>query len=81
MKANQKYFPLLDSNGRLTNKFLIVSNIRPADASLVIGGNERVVAPALADAKVLLRSGQEEALDARVHGLDRWCTTTSSAHR
>jgi glycyl-tRNA synthetase beta chain len=34
MKANQKYFPLLDANDKLTNKFLIVSNISPADASL-----------------------------------------------
>ncbi|NUO03588.1 MAG: glycine--tRNA ligase subunit beta, partial [Saprospiraceae bacterium] len=45
MKANQKYFPLLDAAGRLTNKFLVVSNIRPADPSAVIGGNERVVRP------------------------------------
>ena len=51
MKANQKYFPLLDAQGQLTNRFLVVSNIRPADASQVIGGNERVVRPRLADAK------------------------------
>jgi hypothetical protein len=31
MKANQKYFPLLDAAGKLTNKFLVVSNISPAD--------------------------------------------------
>ncbi|PKO51067.1 MAG: glycine--tRNA ligase subunit beta, partial [Betaproteobacteria bacterium HGW-Betaproteobacteria-20] len=42
MKANQKYFPLLNSDGKLTNKFLIVSNISPDDPSAVIGGNERV---------------------------------------
>ncbi|MDP3109506.1 glycine--tRNA ligase subunit beta, partial [Hydrogenophaga sp.] len=51
MKANQKYFPLLDAQGKLTNKFLVVSNISPTDASAVIGGNERVVRPRLADAK------------------------------
>ena len=51
MKANQKYFPLLDSAGKLTNKFLVVSNINPQDASFVISGNERVVRPRLADAK------------------------------
>ena len=39
MKANQKYFPLLDANGKLTNQFLVVSNISPADASAVTGGN------------------------------------------
>ena len=43
MKANQKYFPLLDAAGKLTNRFLVVSNIRPQDPSAVIGGNERVV--------------------------------------
>ena len=51
MKANQKYFPLLDKNDKLTNKFLIVSNISPKDPSAVIQGNERVVRPRLADAK------------------------------
>ena len=50
MKANQKYFPLLDAADTLTNKFLVVSNISPDDASAVIGGNERVVRPRLADA-------------------------------
>jgi glycyl-tRNA synthetase beta chain len=29
MKANQKYFPLLDAGGKLTNQFLVVSNISP----------------------------------------------------
>ena len=50
MKANQKYFPLLDEKGQLTNKFLVVSNINPADPSRVVQGNERVVRPRLADA-------------------------------
>jgi glycyl-tRNA synthetase beta chain len=45
MKANQKYFPLLDAAGKLTHQFLVVSNITPDDASAVIGGNERVVRP------------------------------------
>ncbi len=71
MKANQKYFPLLDASGKLTNKFLIVSNIRPADASLVIGGNERVVRPRLADAKFFFDQDRKRPLDARVLGLSR----------
>jgi glycyl-tRNA synthetase beta chain len=69
MKANQKYFPLLDSEGKLTNRFLIVSNIRPADASLVIGGNERVVRPRLADAKFFFHQDRKKPLDSRVLGL------------
>jgi len=71
MKANQKYFPLLDSSGKLTNKFLIVSNIRPQDASLVIGGNERVVRPRLSDAKFFFDQDRKKPLDARVMGLSR----------
>lgn len=69
MKANQKYFPLLDAAGKLTNRFLIVSNISPADASAVIGGNERVVRPRLADAKFFYDQDRKKALDSRVLGL------------
>ena len=69
MKANQKYFPLLDGQGKLTNKFLVVSNIRPADPSAVIGGNERVVRPRLADAKFFFDQDRKKTLASRVEGL------------
>ena len=69
MKANQKYFPLLDAAGKLTNKFLVVSNIRPADASRVIGGNERVVRPRLADAKFFFDQDRKKTLASRIDGL------------
>jgi len=69
MKANQKYFPLLDSHGKLTNQFLVVSNISPADASAVIGGNERVVRPRLADAKFFFDQDRKKTLESRVDGL------------
>ncbi len=69
MKANQKYFPLLDANDKLTNKFLMVSNISPADASAVIGGNERVVRPRLADAKFFFDQDRKRPLESRVLGL------------
>ena len=71
MKANQKYFPLLDSAGNLSNKFLIVSNIRPADPSTVIGGNERVVRPRLADAKFFFDQDRKKTLESRLTGLDK----------
>jgi glycyl-tRNA synthetase beta chain len=69
MKANQKYFPLVDAAGKLTNKFLIVSNIRPADPSGVISGNERVVRPRLADAKFFFDQDRKRTLASRVPGL------------
>ncbi len=66
MKANQKYFPLLDAAGKLTNRFLVVSNIRPQDASAVTGGNERVVRPRLADAKFFYDQDRKKTLESRV---------------
>ncbi len=71
MKANQKYFPLLTAEGNLTHQFLVVSNISPADASAVIGGNERVVRPRLADAKFFFDQDRKKTLASRVEGLNK----------
>jgi glycyl-tRNA synthetase beta chain len=75
MKTNQKYFPLFKNEsgrkGKLTNKFLIVSNIKPDDPSAVIGGNERVVRPRLADAKFFFDQDRKKTLESRVAGLDK----------
>ncbi|MDG5975450.1 glycyl-tRNA ligase subunit beta [Hydrogenophaga taeniospiralis CCUG 15921] len=71
MKANQKYFPLVDTHGKLTNRFLVVSNISPIDASAVIGGNERVVRPRLADAKFFFDQDRKKTLASRVEGLGK----------
>ena len=71
MKANQEYFPLVDASGKLTNRFLVVSNITPDDASLVIGGNERVVRPRLADAKFFFDQDRKKTLESRVEGLSK----------
>ncbi|WP_159279495.1 glycine--tRNA ligase subunit beta [Variovorax boronicumulans] len=71
MKANQKYFPLLDAQAKLTNKFLVVSNISPEDASAVTGGNERVVRPRLADAKFFFDQDRKKSLASRVESLGK----------
>ena len=71
MKANQKYFPLLNAEGKLTHQFLIVSNITPQDASAVIEGNERVVRPRLADAKFFFDQDRKKTLVSRVPQLDK----------
>ena len=71
MKANQKYFPLLAASGKLTHQFLVVSNIRPTDASAVVSGNERVVRPRLADAKFFFDQDRKKTLESRVAGLHR----------
>jgi len=71
MESNQKYFPLMDKDGKLANKFLLVSNIRPADPGLVITGNERVVRSRLADAKFFYDQDRKRTLESRISGLDQ----------
>lgn len=51
MAKNQKYFALLDSNGKLTNKFLFVSNLISKDPQVIIEGNQKVLSARLADAE------------------------------
>lgn len=69
MKANQKYFPLLDADNRLTHKFLVVANVRPADPGAVIRGNERVVRPRLADARFFFDQDRKKTLASRLPAL------------
>lgn len=69
MQQNQKYFPLLDSSGKLLNKFLIVSNMQIPDPSKIIEGNQRVVRPRLADARFFYNQDRKQKLEARVEKL------------
>ncbi|MBA4142770.1 MAG: glycine--tRNA ligase subunit beta [Nitrosospira sp.] len=69
MKMNQKYFPLSDKNGNLSHKFLIVSNIRPANAAGIVTGNERVLRSRLSDAKFFFDQDRKKTLASRVEGL------------
>jgi glycyl-tRNA synthetase beta chain len=71
MRQNQKYFPLFDASGRLQPKFLIVSNMRVADARHIVGGNERVVRPRLEDARFFYNQDRKTKLEARVPQLAR----------
>jgi glycyl-tRNA synthetase beta chain len=66
MRANQKYFPLFDGAGKLTNKFLIVSNMRLTDPAHIIEGNQRVVRPRLADARFFFETDRKSKLEDRV---------------
>ncbi|MDQ3260366.1 MAG: glycine--tRNA ligase subunit beta, partial [Pseudomonadota bacterium] len=66
MRANQKYFPLLDDAGKLINQFLIVSNMRLNDASNIIKGNERVIRPRLADARFFFDQDRKQSLESRL---------------
>jgi glycyl-tRNA synthetase beta chain len=69
MQQNQKYFPLLDGNGKLLNKFLIVSNMQISDPRHIIEGNQRVVRPRLSDARFFYNQDRKQKLEARVEKL------------
>ncbi|HLW04050.1 MAG TPA: glycine--tRNA ligase subunit beta [Azoarcus sp.] len=69
MRSDQKYFPLFDDAGTLLNRFLIVSNMRVADPSNIIAGNQRVVRPRLADARFFFEQDCRKTLESRVEGL------------
>ena len=69
MRRNQKYFPLFDASGKLTNRFLIVSNMRLADPKNIVEGNQRVVRPRFADARFFFDTDRKTRLADRVAGL------------
>lgn len=66
MRQNQKYFPLFDTAGRLINKFLIVSNMRLANPTNIVAGNQRVIRPRLADARFFFETDKKTKLADRV---------------
>ena len=65
MQANQKYFPLFDANGKLQNRFLIVSNMAVADPTNIITGNARVVRPRLSDARFFFEQDKKNGFVSR----------------
>lgn len=69
MKDDQKYFPLLDENGKLVPKFVFISNIESKDPSQVIEGNEKVVRPRLADAEFFYNTDKKHTLESRLESL------------
>ncbi len=69
MKDNQKYFPVLDQDGKLLPRFIFVSNIVSRDPSQVISGNEKVVRPRLADAEFFFETDKKKTLASRLESL------------
>jgi glycyl-tRNA synthetase beta chain len=70
MRLNQKYFPLFHpTTGKLTNQFLIVSNMPTDTPTAIIEGNERVIRPRLADAEFFFETDRKIPLAARVDPL------------
>ncbi len=70
MLMHQRYFPLYDAAGKLTNKFIVVTNGDPAHADTIIDGNERVVRARLSDAKFFYEEDLKHPLETYVDRLD-----------
>lgn len=70
MLMHQRYFPLYDEDGKLTNRFIVVSNGDPACAATIADGNERVVRARLSDAKFFYEEDLKRPLEAYVERLD-----------
>jgi glycyl-tRNA synthetase beta chain len=70
MKDDQKYVPLLDTNGELCERFLFVSNIESRDPSQVISGNEKVIRPRLSDAEFFFETDKKTSLADKCKALD-----------
>ncbi|MEE8327367.1 MAG: glycine--tRNA ligase subunit beta, partial [Nitrosomonadaceae bacterium] len=69
MKQHQKYFPLLDNEGNLLSRFLIVSNIKTNNSTTIISGNERVLQARLADAEFFFDQDRKRTLSSRIENL------------
>lgn len=71
MEANQKFFPLLDEQGRLTSRFVGIANIESREPEAVRGGYERVIRPRFADAEFFFDEDLEQGIAAMNEGLAR----------
>lgn len=69
MKGDQKYFPVLSKDGKLTNKFIFISNIESKDPAQVISGNEKVIRPRLSDAEFFFTTDKKKTLESRLDSL------------
>ena len=70
MKGDQKYVPLLNEDGSLSNKFLFVTNIESHDPVQIIHGNEKVIRPRLADAEFFFNTDKKQSLESRLASLE-----------
>ncbi|KGE50581.1 glycine--tRNA ligase subunit beta [Xanthomonas axonopodis pv. vasculorum] len=69
MEINQKFFPVLDAGGKLTEQFIGIANIESKDVAEVAKGYERVIRPRFADAKFFFDEDLKQGLDAMGEGL------------
>ena len=69
MEANQKFFPVLDADGRLSERFIGIANIESKDEAEVRKGYERVIRPRFSDAKFFFVEDMKQGLASMNDGL------------
>ena len=69
MEVNQKFFPVLDTAGKLTEKFIGIANIESKNVAEVAKGYERVIRPRFSDAKFFFDEDLKQGLVAMGDGL------------
>lgn len=69
MQDNQKYFALVDTNGKLMPNFITVANIESRDVTQISSGNERVIRPRFSDAEFFWTQDKKQTLESRREGL------------
>ena len=69
MQDNQKYFALVDANGKLMSHFITIANIASRDVARVAEGNERVIRPRFSDAEFFWTQDKKQTLASRRDGL------------
>lgn len=71
MRSHQRYFSIVDSEGRLMPGFITINNTLTEDPSVVVKGNERVLRARLSDARFFFEEDQKVKLDERVESLKK----------
>ncbi|MDF1628432.1 MAG: glycine--tRNA ligase subunit beta [Alcanivoracaceae bacterium] len=71
MESNQKYFPVLDGQGKLKNAFVFISNLNSKEPQVVISGNEKVVRPRLSDAAFFYDLDRKKTLAQHAEPLEK----------
>lgn len=68
MAEHQKYFATT-KNGKLTNKFIAISNIKSKNEAVIIAGNEKVIRPRLEDAEFFFSNDKKTTLESKLTNL------------
>ena len=71
MQDHQRYFPVVDSNGKMLPHFITITNLESRDPAQVRAGNERVIRPRFSDAEFFWNQDRKQPLAAHQDALGK----------